>query len=311
MKQPSQLPTEPITVHTTSNATEFLARMQPLLLKEEARYGLMLGIAITVERQPEYYSQHPPYFAIAEDAEGVAAAAVMTPPHGLIVYSEQTDSAPGLTAIANTLANAGWSLPSANGPEPVCTYFASIWAEIAGVNAEVGIRERVFELREVIPPIYSLGQLRQATFADVDLLSQWYMEFKAEAFPVGDNSDTTEARGRIEDKVEQGALYIWQDQDGEAVSFSGTSRPTPTGIAIGPVYTPPQFRGKGYASSCVAQLSQLLLDQGRQFCTLFTDLANPTSNHIYQSIGYRAVCDYTVYFFKDSRRAKQEKMPEK
>ncbi len=298
MQQPIQLPQFPA-VQTTSNATEFLERMQPLLLEEEARYGLMLGIALTVARQPDYYSQHLPYFAIAEDADGVAAAAVMTPPHGLIVYSERTDSAPGLTAIAKNLLNSGCSLPSANGPEPVCTYFASIWAELAGVSAEVGVRERVFELRKVTPPTYSPGQLRQATAADMDLLSQWYMEFVAEALAGDNKPDGTEARRRIEDKVEQGAIYVWQDQAGEVVSFAGTSRPTPTGIAIGPVYTPPQFRGKGYASSCVAQLSQLLLDQGRQFCTLFTDLANPTSNHIYQSIGYRAVCDYTVYFFKD------------
>jgi predicted GNAT family acetyltransferase len=79
--------------------------------------------------------------------------------------------------------------------------------------------------------------------------------------------------------------------------LAGAARPTVNGIAIGPVYTPPQFRGKGYASSLVAKLSQHLLDQGRTFCTLFTDLANPTSNRIYQNIGYRPVCDYTVYRF--------------
>jgi predicted GNAT family acetyltransferase len=161
------------------------------------------------------------------------------------------------------------------------------------------VRERVFELREVIPPRYSPGQLRQATLAELDLLSQWFMDFTAEALPAPlQTSDATETRRSVQQRLEQGLLYVWQDQVGEVVSLSGTTRPTLTGIAIGPVYTPPHLRGKGYASSCVAQLSQLMLDQGRKFCTLFTDLANPTANHIYQSIGYRAVCDYTVYLFK-------------
>ena len=54
----------------------------------------------------------------------------------------------------------------------------------------------------------------------------------------------------------------------------------------------PEFRGRGYASNCVAALTQKMLDQGRKFCFLYTDLSNPTSNKIYQQIGYRPVCDW-------------------
>jgi uncharacterized protein len=269
--------------------------MEPLLLEHEARYGLMLGIALTVSRQPEFYSERPPYFAIAEDAIGVAAAALMTPPHGLIVYSERAECRPGLTAIAQDLTIAGWSLPSINGPEPVCTHFATIWAETTGVQSTVGIRERVFELRQVIHPTYSPGYLRQATMADLDLLVRWIGDFTEEAMHGMETFEETETRRRVGVRLDQGDYYVWED--GEIVSFAGTARKTARGISIGPVYTPPQFRGKGYASSCVAKLSQLMLDQGRTFCTLFTDLSNPTSNHIYQNIGYHPVCDYTVYTF--------------
>jgi uncharacterized protein len=286
----------PPTVHTLSNAHLFLDRMEPLLLAQEARYSLMLGIALTVLRQPEFYGQHPPYFAIAEDDNGVAAAALMTPPHGLIVFSERADCRPGFSAIAHKIVDDGWVLPSVNGPEPVCTHFASIWTEITGVKSEVALRERAFALREVIHPTSSPGHLRQATATDVDLVAQWLVEFTEEALPEIEPLTLDNARKTIQIRIEQGRFYLWED--GERVSLAGVTRPTPNGISIAPVYTPPQFRSRGYASSCVAQLSQLLLDQGRSFVTLFTDLTNPTSNHIYQKIGYRLVCDYTVYRFR-------------
>ena len=90
-------------------------------------------------------------------------------------------------------------------------------------------------------------------------------------------------------------LYLWIDK--EPVSMAGKSRPTPNGITINLGYTPPELRGRGYASSCVASLSQLQLDSGKQFCTLFTDLSNPTSNSIYQKMGYKPICDYNQYLF--------------
>lgn len=88
---------------------------------------------------------------------------------------------------------------------------------------------------------------------------------------------------------------MWDD--GQPVSLAGYSGPTPHGIRVGPVYTPPAQRGKGYASACVAALSRLLLDGGRAYCFLFTDMGNPTSNPIYQAIGYRPVCDVDEYRF--------------
>ena len=72
---------------------------------------------------------------------------------------------------------------------------------------------------------------------------------------------------------------------------------TPNGTRVGPVYTPPEHRGHGYASALVAAASQAQLDEGIQFCFLFTDLANPTANHIYQAIGYEPVSDIDVYVF--------------
>lgn len=291
------------TVQSYVAAQPFLARMEPLLMANEARYGLMLGIALMVARQPDYYGKNPPYLAIAEDGDGIAAAALMTPPHGLVVYCERATCRPALRAIAQDLVNAGWTLPSVNGPEPACTEFASLWSELTKAPSRVAVRERTFELREVIHPTYSPGHLRQATSDDLELLAQWSVDFTDEALYGTETLSLNDARERVQIRLDRGTLYVWED-DGVAVSMAGTARPTTNGIAIGPVYTPPHLRGKGYASSTVAQLSQLQLDQGRAFCTLFTDLANPTSNRIYQNIGYRPVCDYTVYAFEKLRAEK-------
>ena len=91
-------------------------------------------------------------------------------------------------------------------------------------------------------------------------------------------------------------LLLWE-VEGTAVSMAGYSGPTPNGIRVAWVYTPPENRGKGFAGACVAALSQKLLDDGRKFCFLYTDLANPISNHVYQKIGYEPVTDATVYSF--------------
>jgi predicted GNAT family acetyltransferase len=269
--------------------------MEPLLMQQEARNSLMLGIALNIARQPDFYGPNPPYLAIAEDSEGVAAAVLMTPPHGIILYSDREQSRPGLTALAQELARAGWTLPTVTGPEPICAHFASIWSEMAKVDFEIGVRERLFELRKVIHPTYSPGHLRLATIDDVELLAHWFVAFTEEALYGIEQAILEEVRERVKTRVETGMLYVWEDR--EPVCMLGTGRKSTNGISIGPVYTPPNVRGKGYASSGVARVSQLLLDQGRSYCTLFTDLANPTSNRIYQNVGYRPICDYTVYRF--------------
>jgi len=98
-------------------------------------------------------------------------------------------------------------------------------------------------------------------------------------------------------------LYLWED--GQAVSIAGRSRPTPDGTTVNYVYAPPEHRNRGYASACVAPLSQLLLDEGYWYCLLFTDLAKPTSNKIYRAVGYEPVCDVDEYAFAQIPSADQ------
>jgi len=158
-----------------------------------------------------------------------------------------------------------------------------------------GVAERIYQLDAVTPVVGVPGALRRATEADRALAVAWAVAFQREA--LGDDDPRTAAR-MVDARLGGGAdsgLYVWDD--GQPVSLAGYSGPTPHGIRVGPVYTPPAHRGKGYASACVAALSQLLLDGGRAHCFLFTDLGNPTSNHIYQAIGYQPVCDVDEYRF--------------
>lgn len=284
-----------LTLYTYPTATEFLARMQPHLEAQEAVYGLMLGVALAVAGDPQRYGEHAPYFATVEDGDGIAAAAVMTPPYGVILYSERPDPQPGLDAIAQNLLAHGWFVFGVNARVPLGAVFAATWTRLTGTRAAVAVEERVFVLTEVVHPPYSPGRMRLATPDDLDLAAQWQGEFVIEALVGIESADPERMRRNVERKIAEQTFFLWDD--GGPVSLAGVNRPTLHGITVGPVYTPPALRGRGYASSLVAALSQRMLEEGRDFVTLFTDLANPTSNHIYQAIGYRPVCDYTVYRF--------------
>ena len=138
------------------------------------------------------------------------------------------------------------------------------------------------------------GALRHARPSDRDHLIAWLVAFEEEAF--GERTPRDPAALVDRSLGGQGRrFYVWDD-DGP-VSMCGVGGPTPHGIRIGPVFTPLGLRGRGYASACVAAVSQAQLDAGRRSCYLFADQANPTSNHIYETIGYRRVSDVAIYRF--------------
>lgn len=138
--------------------------------------------------------------------------------------------------------------------------------------------------------------MRTADHGDRDLLTRWLAAFNTEA--LGQSVDVV-GMGQFADRwiARQGrTMYLWV-VDGRAVSMVGVSGETPNGIRVAPVYTSPELRGRGYASALTAATTQRQLDDGKRYCFLFTDLANPTSNHIYQVIGYEAVSDAADYRF--------------
>ena len=269
----------------------FYAQAEDYLLTHEAHHNLIFGICTRLMEQPEYAAQ-PPYFALVHEAGAIVAAALMTPPHNLVLALARVDAALKLIAAD---VRAFLPPPGVLGPQHESLTFARIWQERTGQPYHLAKAERIYQLERVIPPRPVTGSLRVATEADRELLIDWFYAFGVEALQ--EDEDRAGQARNVDLRLRSPAVanYFWED--GRPVSFTGALRGTPHGARIGPVYTPPAWRGRGYASACVAAVSQVMLAEGRRFCFLFTDLANPTSNHIYQEIGYRPVADVDVYRF--------------
>jgi predicted GNAT family acetyltransferase len=273
------------------NADKFLAKTQAVLERNEAANNLILGLSLRVSRFLPV-AQHPPYFATVTDNDDLLLAAMMTPPRSLVLFTELSDWREPLELLIQEVAARQWPIPGVTGDPPLAQAFAAAWARLKGTAYQVKMRNRLYELKRVNPIPPTPGRLRLATASDLDLITEWAFAFQNEALHRGDLAESREvARYRINEQD----LYLWED--GQPVSMAAQTRSTRRGICLGFVYTPPKLRGRGYATACVARLSQLFLDSGRKFCVLFTDLANPTSNSIYQKIGYTPVCDFTEYIF--------------
>lgn len=269
----------------------FLSAANDFLEAREAEHNLIFGISAYVRDQPNIFGEGSPYFAVVRAGTQVVAAALRTPPHNLVLSEIDDPDAVDLL-VADRIAE---DLPGVLGPVEHARAFAERWTAATGRSAKHHLAERIFQLRRVIAPPAVPGHLRTAIPGDRSLVAAWMRAFTDEALGE-DDPDASEA---LTDRWLEGrgrTLYLWED--GGLVSLCGVGGVTPHGIRVGPVYTPPEARRRGYASALVAEASQLQLDAGRRFCFLFTDLANPTSNHIYQSIGYEPVSDVDEYRFE-------------
>jgi predicted GNAT family acetyltransferase len=272
-------------------AAGFLDAVGATLEQRGPEADLILGLAMRLVNEPLAYGSLP-YLAAVTDAQRPTLAALMTPPHNLILTSEGEDLAEGLDLLARDLIAKGLPVPGVQATPIAAAAFAGAWTRLTGAASRLGISLRLYELREVLFPHYSSGGLRVAAEDDAELVIAWMEAFHREAVP-GEAPPQAEMTKR---RIAAGDAFLWDD--GGAVSMAFKSRPTQHGISVGPVYTPPEFRRRGYATACVAALSQRLLEGGFAYCTLFTDLGNPTSNNIYRQIGYRPVCDFRQIEFE-------------
>jgi predicted GNAT family acetyltransferase len=268
----------------------FLAAAGPLLLQDEARHNLVLGLAATLRDNPSFYAEHRMWVVL--HAGEPAGAALRTPPFNLIVARPRDDAA--LEALAGAIDE---DLPGIVGARPEVDSFAAAWAARAGVTSQVRMTQGIYALERVRPVRGVSGAMRPATADDRALLLDWWRAFVAEALPHEPADDARNAAS-IDHRLaaQESGLLIWEDD--RPVSFAGFGPSTPSGTRVGPVYTPPELRGRGYASALVAALSEQMLVRGRRFCFLYTDLANPTANAIYVRIGYEQVGESAEIVFE-------------
>ena len=277
-------------IERVSNPVEFLETVAPLLLEDEARHNLILGIAGTLRDHPDVYPEFE--LLVVRDAETIVGAALRTPPYNLVLARPCNDDA--LELLANAVDE---DIPGVVGALPEVEVFAARFSARTGARAETRFAQGVYALNQAQDVAQVPGLMRPATVADRPLLLEWGRAFAIEALHEHEPDEARLAKAIDHPLAGNGSgLVIWEHE--QPVSLAGFGGATPHGIRIGPVYTPPALRGRGYATALVAELSADLLAQGRDFCFLYTDLANPTSNSIYERIGYERVCESAELAFE-------------
>lgn len=269
-----------------TDGAAFAQRVTPFLLQNEAVHCLLLG----------GHSQSSDALGFAVEHQGdIVAVAAVTPPRNLIL--SWVTSARAVPFLVDELRTMGIDLPGVIGPEPHVARFAEAWRVATGQDVQRAMNERVFQADAVRHPRGVAGSSRAATQSDRPLLLAWVERFVAESLPPEERSVVDAAR-MVENRFAPSAGWVlWLAAAGEPVSLAGYGSPTPNGIRLAPVYTPPEHRRQGYGSAVTAATTRMLLDRGYRFVFLFTDLANPTSNHIYAEIGYAPIADFAVYTF--------------
>jgi len=287
------------TVKRFDDPVRFLAAAEPLLAADEARHNLLFGLLATLRDHPGAYPVW--HLWLVEDAGVPVGAALQTPPHNLVIARPAADGA--LQALATAITAAGLELPGVSAARPEVEAFAGQWAALTGCTWVTRMEHGIYALRQTRAVVPAPGVARQATTAEVPLIARLVEAFEAEAMPGGRSDPDHVVRAvatRLGSPPARGGFWLWET-DGEVVSLSGHGGPTPNGIRIGPVYTPPRHRGRGYATSLVAAESAWLLANGHRFCFLYADLANPISNHVYRRIGYELVCEAAELAFEADR----------
>lgn len=296
-------------VYRDENVTVFQQRAGAWLAADPVLHAVpasLVGqrVAGTVPVEPDAW-----WLRVCADDGAVLGVALRTPPHELLLAAMPAEAVAAVVdwCVAQKVPLGGVVGPCVSGDPFVARYSAA-----TGVRAELWMAQRIYRLDAVTPPTGVPGAARPAVPAEIPLLSGWVSAFAAE-------TGTEVPDPRLAERVAAGRLWVWTDTDdrsgsgpagspavdgdpapagsaaggpgAQPVAMNWTSPPAAGVVRVSAVYTPPERRGHGYASALVAATSQAALADGATACTLFTDLANPTSNAIYQRIGYRPVAD--------------------
>lgn len=274
-------------IHTEqyTSAGLFLDVVHEYLLQREAENNLMLGVLHKcMDNLPN--SNH---IFIATQKHGQTVFAVVQTQHHFIIAGEKMYS----DVVIDFIVDQEIVVSGIIGQKELCLHFASRWKAKTKKSWLIKMNQRIYQLNSLRSIAKSPGHLRLATSADQKILRRWMQEF---AEVLGEQIDEEKSRIIVDNYLSDASLYVWVDQ--QIVSMARKARPSDHGIVVTSVFTPVEYRNQGYATSLVHDLSALLL-QDYKFCALYTDLDNPTSNRVYQRIGYRPIADSIVIQFSD------------
>lgn len=278
-----------------TQATDFEEKAKPFLLKNEDVYSLFFGVLQGIKA-----GRYEDPMMVTIEEEGVPVALFqMTPPHPLnIVLIDETKQDAILTLVVEEFLKRDIHIPAVVGLKSIVFAFAKKWNDIKQCDTKVLMDQGLYRLDEVNLTLEdSSGTWRYARIDEAPLIQKWYHGFNQD---VGlPKSEDHEIQQKVAQFLEGQEVFFWED-NGKVVSMMKKARPSDHGVTVSFVYTPPEERGKGYARTMVAACSQELL-KSYDFCVLYTDMLNPTSNKIYQEVGYQKIADSVHLEFVESK----------
>lgn len=277
-----------MTWQTTADLERYLAAAGQFLRSRPAEHTQPLTITQALRASgSNVFGSGKPFFGWWRDSGGgVASAFLQTPPHPILLTSAPQDAA---AELADLLAGSGREPSAINVRAESAPVFTSQWRHRTGITPATVRRMRLYRLAGLNMSSSAVpGTARAAGPGDAGLLVSWYTAFGAE---IGEEHQ--DVPGLVRGWITGGRMTLWAD-GGEPVSMAGATAPVEGVVRVAPVYTPPRLRRHGYAGAVTAAVSQAALDAGARDVVLFTDLANPASNSIYQRIGYRPVHDRAI-----------------
>lgn len=283
----------PMRIELLTSAEEFLVRTQSLRVSDPFRTNILGSVATAVADGSQTYDAYF-WWVITEDMGQTIGAAMRTAPHGMVLSPMPISAVPELARAVSLQDD---ELPSVSGPIAVVEKFVDEYRHTAslGSNRRAELDEQVllYALNELSVPSVD-GEISVASADDYELILDWYVAFGRDTGHLMPNPE-----GLIKAGLRRDSYRFWS-VDGEKVCLAGhaplVETPNGTVARIGPVYTPPEQRRNGYAGVLTAKLSQELVEQGARVI-LYTDAANPTSNGVYQRIGYELIDRNAIYKF--------------
>lgn len=270
-----------------TDAAAFAERVEPFLAdRPDGNLPATILMSILDGRYP---ADSAVLGAAVDGAGAVRAVGVRTPPRQA-VFGEVAEDETGATIDAWLARDP--QLTGVNAPVRTARGLAAAWRRRTGGATEVRLAMAYHQLTQVLgPPRPAAGTLIAASAAHRELAIDWWTAFAREAHvPPGD------AAAAVDQRLGQCGLWLWE-ADGRPVTLVAINPAVAGVVRVGPVYTPPVSRSRGYASSAVAAVSRRALAGGARGCSLFTDLGNPTSNRIYADVGYRRAGDWEEITF--------------
>ncbi|MFA9557496.1 GNAT family N-acetyltransferase [Evansella sp. AB-rgal1] len=278
-----------------TSPTDVLNKVEKCLMEKEAENNLPLGLLRRLKVEEEknilHMRQEKPHLLLVMKDDGEPGfMAIQTPPFNLVICGEEQYS----EHVVNWLLDRDMSFPGVVGCKPTVDAFANAWQKRTDCKLKTFMRQRIYRLEDLKEVPKKKGRLCYATEDDLAIVTHWTQLFYEESLePI----DRVTAENFVKSEINRNAIFLWRNEECIPVSMAKRARESENGVVVSLVYTPDEYKRQGYATTCVAALSEWLLKEGFQFCSLYTDLDNPTSNSIYMKIGYEQVADSVEYRF--------------